>query len=334
MKLIQKEELVFVRLLLPLVLGIVAAMVLPPASFAVQATFLTSLLLFLGIWFCVVFYSEFKLYLHRGKLGSLVQLFIFFIGMALTLNKNQRDTPTHFSKFQNEALVVSVNSEPKLNGDILRFEGRVERGLIHNSFIPQSGNLLVALKLNDSKHPYLYGDELLLPALYKEVEPPYNPYEFNYKSFLANRGVFHQVFTDETQIGVLPTRQSNIFIEQALAFRKNLVMKFNKYISDKEAASVASTLILGYKAELSPQVLSAYSKTGTMHVLSVSGMHVAIVFIILGRLLWFMDRSRNLRIFRAALIISIIWFYALVTGFSPSVCRAAVMLSSLFLVKR
>ncbi len=296
MKLIQKEELVFVRLLLPLILGIVSAMVLPPVSFAIQAAFLMSLLLFLGIWFCVILYNEFKIYLHRGKLGSLVQLFIFFIGMALTLNKNQLDTPSHFSIFKNEALIVSINSEPKLNGDILRFEGSVEQGLIHNSFIPQSGSLLVALKLQDSSHQYYYGDELLLPGSYKEIEPPYNPYEFDYKSFLANKGIFHQVFTDESQISVLPGRHSNIIIEQALAFRKNLVEKFDRYINDKEAASVASTLILGYKAELSPQVLSTYSKTGTMHVLSVSGMHVAIVFIILGRLLWFMDRSKNLRI--------------------------------------
>jgi competence protein ComEC len=327
MKLIHKEELVFVRLLLPLVLGIVCAIALPSIAFAGKAALSIALVLLLAFWFCVTFYSEFKLYLHRRKVGMLVQLFVFFIGIALTLNKDQQQSDTHFSRFNDEALVVAIKSEPKQNGDILRFECAVKQGLQNEQFIPQSGNLLVALKRENLLHQYRYGDELLIPNLYKEIEPPYNPYEFDYKSFLANRGIFHQVFIDESQIGVLPVRHSNVVIEQALAFRKDLMKKFNRYIPDKEAASVASILILGYKAELSPQVLSAYSKTGTMHVLSVSGMHVGIVFIVLGRLLWFMDRSRNLRICRAVLIITIIWFYALVTGFSPSVCRAAVMLS-------
>lgn len=64
-----------------------------------------------------------------------------------------------------------------------------------------------------------------------------------------------------------------------------------------------------------------------MHVLSVSGMHVGIVFFILSKMLWFMSRTKKLRILRAVIIISLIWFYALITGFSPSVCRAALMLS-------
>jgi competence protein ComEC len=326
-KRIQKEELVFVRLLLPLVLGIACAIALPPATMDSEVALSIAFVLFLIFWFCVIFYNEFKLYLHRRKIGMLAQFFIFFIGIALTLERNQQQSHTHFSRFDNEALVVAIKSEPKLNGDILRFECEVKQGLDNKQFIPQSGNLLIALKLEDRTHQYRYGDELLIQNLCKEVEPPYNPYEFDYKSFLANRGIYHQAFIKESQIAVFPEHHSNFVIEQALAFRKKLVKKFDKYIPNKEAASVASTLILGYKAELSPQVLSAYSKTGTMHVLSVSGMHVGIVFIILGRLLWFMDRNKTLRVLRAVLIISIILFYALVTGFSPSVCRAALMLS-------
>src|SRR5690606_9819366 len=109
--------------------------------------------------------------------------------------------------------------------------------------------------------------------------------------------------------------------------RKEMVAKYTRYIQDRDAAAVASTLILGYKADLSREVLSAYSKTGTMHVLSVSGMHVGIVFAVLNWALGFMSRKKSLRLIRAAIIISLIWCYALITGFSPSVSRAALMLS-------
>jgi competence protein ComEC len=96
---------------------------------------------------------------------------------------------------------------------------------------------------------------------------------------------------------------------------------------------MASTLILGYRVDLNKDLIEAYSKTGTMHVLSVSGMHVGIVFLVLSFLLKQMARSKNLILLRAIIIIAVIWFYSLLTGFSPSVCRSALMLSFVVLGK-
>ncbi len=109
--------------------------------------------------------------------------------------------------------------------------------------------------------------------------------------------------------------------------------KFKRHLHSPEAIAVASTLILGYKADLSNDVLQAYSKTGTIHVLSVSGAHVAILFVLLGFTLSFLDRFRYGRLIKAVLIILIIWYYSLLTGFSPAVCRAAVMISMVIIGK-
>ncbi|MBS1529255.1 MAG: ComEC/Rec2 family competence protein, partial [Bacteroidetes bacterium] len=113
----------------------------------------------------------------------------------------------------------------------------------------------------------------------------------------------------------------------SLRLRQSLVERFKQHMHSPEAVAVASTLILGYKADLSNDVLQAYSKTGTIHVLSVSGAHVAIVFILLEFVFGFMTRFGHGRTIKAGLIISIIWYYALLSGFSPAVCRAAVMIS-------
>ena len=90
---------------------------------------------------------------------------------------------------------------------------------------------------------------------------------------------------------------------------------------------MASTLILGYRADLSKEVISAFSKTGTMHVLSVSGMHVGIVCLLLNFLLKPLNRNNKLKILRVIILIFSIWFYTMLTGFSPSACRAAMMLT-------
>lgn len=119
----------------------------------------------------------------------------------------------------------------------------------------------------------------------------------------------------------------------ALALRRQMVEKLKKQMHDPNAIAVASTLILGYKADLSEDVLQAYSKTGTIHVLSVSGAHVAIIWALLAFMLNFLNRFRHGRVIKAIIIIPIIWYYAMLTGFSPAVCRAAVMISTVIIGK-
>jgi competence protein ComEC len=89
-------------------------------------------------------------------------------------------------------------------------------------------------------------------------------------------------------------RQVILIISFALSLRRKLINKYNTYLPDQDAAALASTLILGYRADLNKDVVEAYSKTGTMHVLSVSGMHVGIVFLVLSFLLRTMDKNKGL----------------------------------------
>ena len=107
-----------------------------------------------------------------------------------------------------------------------------------------------------------------------------------------------------------------------------MVEKFARHMPvDGDAFAIASTLILGYRADLSRELLETYSSTGTIHVLSVSGMHVVIVFWLLAAMLFWMDRNKLLKALRFPLLIGAVWAYAFLTGLSPSVMRAALMLS-------
>lgn len=97
---------------------------------------------------------------------------------------------------------------------------------------------------------------------------------------------------------------------------------------------MASTLILGYRADLSKETLAAYSKTGTIHALSVSGMHVGIIYIMLNWCLSFLDRNKLGKISKTLIICSLIWYYSLLTGFSPSVLRSAIMITIFIIAKQ
>ncbi|TZF82760.1 ComEC family competence protein [Pedobacter sp. BS3] len=327
-------EIPFVRILAALVCGIVLAFVYLPSEVVFTLILYALCGLITVFLFVVLLYRQLAIYKKRWFAGLLFYIITIIAAYCITVNNSLLLNKHHFRRATFEAFIVTIVSEPQQNNDILRFECDVKQGFAKKRFYPTTGKLLLALKLDTTQNvSYNYGDKLLIPAIYNEVEPPYNPAEFNFKQYLANHQLYDQAFINTNQVKLLQHHAANPVIEYALNLRKQLVAKYARYIHNNDALAVASTLILGYRADLSKEILSAYAKTGTTHVLSVSGMHVGIVFIVLQFVFGFMNRNRLLRILRALIIISLIWLYSLLTGFSPAVCRAALMLSCFVLGK-
>ena len=209
---------------------------------------------------------------------------------------------------------------------MLRFTAHVEWNVYNEKKTATSGTLLITIKDSSAKNLY-YGDELLIPAKYKAIDPPLNPAEFNYKKYLADKNIYYQAFIYQKQFVILKTNTGNPIIARSLRLRRQLVEKLKRDMRDTGAFAVASTLILGYKADLSNDLLQAYSKTGTVYVLSVSGAQVAIIYILLTFAFKFLHRYKYGKLIKAVIVISLIWYYAMLTGFSLSVCRVSVMVS-------
>lgn len=327
-----KGEVPFVRLLLPLMCGILVAYVRGNEFiFRYSITILVSLFaVFVAL---LSGYRKFNVYRYERLPGLLVCSLLFMFGYYITVRASQQFDRHHFSKSNASLFVGVVTSEPVIRKGISRCELSIMRGYEGYTGV-LNGKLMLSVKQEHSETPvYNYGDILIIPADYDSIEPPYNPGEFDYRSYLADRQIFFQAFLDSHQIKVVNRGRGNPLIAHAIGLRKSLVDKFRKYIPDPESAAFASTLILGYRAELSQELINAYSKTGTMHVLSVSGMHVGIVFVVLSLLLKGLDKSNRGRVLRAFVIIMVVWFYAMISGFSAPASRAAAMLSFVVLGK-
>lgn len=98
---------------------------------------------------------------------------------------------------------------------------------------------------------------------------------------------------------------------------------------EPDAQSVVSAMAAGDKSLLTPQLRAAYSRSGTSHLLAVSGLHVGIVFMLINLFMWWLPAVRRGHIVRNIVAIILIWLYASIAGFSPSVVRAAIMFSLL-----
>lgn len=326
-----KGEVPLVVYLIPFLAGILCAQCL-----GIEKPLVSIMLtICLSITFILLnlLYTKLKLYQHYKWLGGLlIHLILFGAGMAAVPLHNDRGFADYYGSSHPNTLLVTINSEPALKGKYWHCSASVVQANLADRSVATHGKLLLTIMAN-SATVFNYGDQLLIPANYKPVDPPYNPGVFNYKGYLANRHIYLQSFLFPGQFKIIKHNMGNPVIAYALGLRQRLVQKFKANIHNPDAAAVASTLILGYKADLSEDVLQAYTQTGTVHVLSVSGAHVAIVYVFISFLLGFLNGSRYGQWLKAILSIILIWAYALLTGFSPAVCRAAVMLSMIILGK-
>src|SRR5690606_35622264 len=107
--------------------------------------------------------------------------------------------------------------------------------------------------------------------------------------------------------------------------RDYILNTLEKYIPREEEAALAKALLIGYRNDLDKDLVQAYSNTGVVHLIAISGMHLALIYV---SLLWLFARIpfvKKSKIIKLVLVLSCLWFFAFLTGASASVLRSAVM---------
>jgi len=168
------------------------------------------------------------------------------------------------------------------------------------------------------------GDQLIILTKPQKIKNAGNPFEFDYQSLMHQRNIWFSVYLANGTY--LKTHRQTVNISNcAEKVRDRLVAMLAKALPNKEERSVVSALTLGYRTEIDQDTLDYFASTGAMHVLSVSGLHVALIFMILGFLLSFLKRGKIGPVIFSVVMISFLWIYAFISGFSPPVQRSTVM---------
>ncbi len=176
------------------------------------------------------------------------------------------------------------------------------------------------------------GDQIICDTWLKEIQNNNNPDEFNYKRYANGKGIFYSGYASTKNISFFKKRKSDIN-KTIFHIQEKCFSIFNKNIPNKEVLGVASAILLGRKDYLDNQIRQNYINAGAIHVMAVSGLHVGIIYMALSFILRFMRSSRKLILIQFFIIISFIWFYAILTGLSPSVLRASLMFSLIHLAR-
>ncbi|MFN3996896.1 ComEC/Rec2 family competence protein [Algoriphagus sp.] len=177
-----------------------------------------------------------------------------------------------------------------------------------------------------SKKPLLPGQNILVEKSPEKIPPPIFPNEFDYSRFLARKDIHFRQFIGD-KFTIIDSSEVNSSKYGLANFRKKLVGIIEDKVPNPESRQIAAALLLGQKENLDKEIKNAYAETGTMHILAVSGLHVGIIYAILLFPLKGIKLKSGQKSIYLFVVILLIWTYAILTGFSPSVVRAATMFS-------
>ena len=180
---------------------------------------------------------------------------------------------------------------------------------------------------NEKSEKLRFGDKVVFNAKLANPEPPKNPYEFDYAQFLRFNEINYTVFLAGQSWKLLENGDSFSLKLIASDLRNYILNAFQENGLEGKDYAVAAAMILGYDDLMEPELEQNYIQAGAMHILCVSGLHVGVIYFVLSFLLTFLKRNRFQKILKAVILLLGVWFYALLTGLSPSVQRASVMLT-------
>jgi len=170
---------------------------------------------------------------------------------------------------------------------------------------------------------YHYGDVLKVTGV---LETPPQFEDFDYKSYLARQGIYSVIYYPG--IEVLERGQGSKPLQWIYSLRERLSASLARALPEPQG-SLAQAILLGLRGNIPDSVYEAFSRTGTAHLLAISGLHISIViamFLSFGILVF--GRQRSIYIW---LTLAITWLYALLAGMHPPIIRAVIM-GSLFLI--
>ncbi|MGI9526680.1 MAG: ComEC/Rec2 family competence protein [Weeksellaceae bacterium] len=167
-----------------------------------------------------------------------------------------------------------------------------------------------------------YGKTTIIPI-------PSNPHQFDYERFLKFKGIHIQTFADTLTQLKHPPRFS--FTHEVSLFKQNIKSQLKENGYSEASQIFIAALALGDRTDFTQEMQETLSAAGVLHLFAISGLHVGIIFWLILQLLYpllYLSKGRIIRIIAALILI---WVFAAFVNFTPSVTRAAFMISFYYL---
>lgn len=196
---------------------------------------------------------------------------------------------------------------------------------LDSSISTVQAKILVDLSSVHSLEPILRGDTLFAKGYLTNFQSPYP----TYRHFIHQQGIRYRFYVDTLLVkpGPIRLRSWGVRTQQLLANRLKQV------IDSEREQEIALAMFLGYKQSLSQETRMPFTISGASHILSISGMHIGIIFVLLNFFLGFFHGLPHGARIKNVCILFLLLVYMVLTGLSPAVVRATLMFGLIILFR-
>lgn len=187
-----------------------------------------------------------------------------------------------------------------------------------------TGKILLSEKPAPDSTRLKIDDQVLVHSKYIPIKPALNPHQFNFKNYMKKLGVYDQIKLNNANHFKSENGTRTIF-GYAQKARNHIIKKLKSADFEKEQLSVIQALILGQRSDISEVTYSDYKNAGAVHILAVSGLHVGVLLLLIQFLLRPLRNMPNGRTIILCCTVLLLWGFAFLAGFSPSIIRACAM---------
>jgi len=312
----------FVRLLFALIAGIVLQWHLQ-FSFS----FLTGLAIAIFVSSVLYFFIPVSIKYRLSALNGLLNKFLIAVlgGMLVWINDIRNNDYWVGKTYVDSSYVIATITEPLVEKtNSFKALATIDRLYLKNRLYNSRGNIILYFKKDSSVKSLSYGCQVIFNKALKEIKNSGNPGSFDYKRYSLFQGITHQVNLSTNEFEILPNQNKTWFRQYIFNCRSWVIGTLKKFIHGEKEQGLAEALLIGYKDDLDKNLVQSYTNTGVVHIIAISGMHLALIY----GLLMFLTRplrSKNYKWARMAIILLALWAFTLLAGAQASVVRSAVM---------
>ncbi|ETI67157.1 DNA internalization-related competence protein ComEC/Rec2 [Neobacillus vireti] len=283
------------------------------ALLGVLCSLVTFLPFFLLTFFYLYLLNKYKRFKNK-QLFVVMFIFVTFVFLAgRTQLENKSLIPETITDFY-----IEYNQNPKIDGDLLQIQATEkqfkEKLLIRYKIKSEAEQVLL-------KSKSFYNCLCQVSGTIKKPAIAKNPNSFDYRQYLASKDIYWIVESQENPLqNCSPMRPSPMTMVKQLRF---LGIRYLEAHFPIEIASLSAALIFGDRSMLDPVLLGDFQKTGIVHLLAISGLHVSLL---VGMVFYLGIRIGLTRQFMMNFLLLILPVYVILTGASPSVIRAVLMI--------
>lgn len=267
--------------------------------------------------------------------GLLINLAIISIGMILVFTNDIRQKNNWISnKYQaGQTLMATITEQPVEKPKSFKAEAEINYLISKDSMENVNGKIIIYFRKDTTASKVSFGDRIVFNQNLQEIKNSGNPSAFDFKRYSLFNGITHQVYLTENDFKILNEKNISSFHKFLHKTKTYILEVLKKYIPGKKEQGLAEALLIGYKDDLDKNLLQSYTNTGVVHIIAVSGMHLALLFLILDFIFKPLLRRHRTKWLHPVLVISILWLFTLLTGGAASIVRAAVMFTFIMIGK-